>query len=275
MNDFGYLDRIKYHGTTDSDVKKYNCDRCKDSGMVGIHLVTGEEAALRDFGLKIPGSYQSDYKFHKCSCDSASKEQVLMRDSGIVVEEFKTKTMQAFKTKDEASQAMKDVATKFLADSKALGMGMFGKSGTGKTHICVAVCNELIKKGINVRYLNYRPCMQKLKTLDYKPMEREIELGKYKNAKVLYIDDLFKLVLNNNGEADTAELRIMYEIINYRYANKLKTIVSSEYTATEISKKIDEAIGGRLIEMIGIYGYHTQGPNKRVDKLREQIKLNS
>lgn len=67
-------------------------------------------------------------------------------------------------------------------------------------------------------------------------------MNKFKRAKVLLIDDLFK------GSISGSDVNIMFEIINYRYLNGLPVIVSCEKSIDEIMN-IDEAIGSRLYEM--------------------------
>ena len=67
-------------------------------------------------------------------------------------------------------------------------------------------------------------------------------INKFKKAKVLLIDDLFK------GSITGSDVNIMFEIINYRYLNGLPLIVSCEKSIDEIIN-IDEAIGSRLYEM--------------------------
>ena len=47
-------------------------------------------------------------------------------------------------------------------------------------------------------------------------------INKFKKAKVLLIDDLFK------GSITGSDVNIMFEIINYRYLNGLPLIVSCE-----------------------------------------------
>ncbi|MGL5439837.1 MAG: DNA replication protein, partial [Filifactoraceae bacterium] len=67
-------------------------------------------------------------------------------------------------------------------------------------------------------------------------------MNRYKKAKVLLIDDLFK------GSVTKSDVNIVFEIVNFRYFNNLPMIVSSEKCVEELLD-IDEAIGSRLIEM--------------------------
>ena len=73
----------------------------------------------------------------------------------------------------------------------------------------------------------------------------------------------WKAARNKQGDIDATELRITYDIINGRYINNLRTIFSSEYTVSEIMK-IDEAIGGRIYEMVMPYGVKCEGYNRRI-----------
>jgi DNA replication protein DnaC len=67
-------------------------------------------------------------------------------------------------------------------------------------------------------------------------------LVKYQTADILLIDDLFK------GKITEADTNIVFEIINYRYLNKLPVIISSEHLVEKLLG-IDEAIGSRIYEM--------------------------
>ena len=55
-------------------------------------------------------------------------------------------------------------------------------------------------------------------------------MNRYKNARVLLVDDLFK------GSITGSDVNIMFEIVNHRYFNNLPVIVSSE-------KSVEELIG--------------------------------
>lgn len=68
------------------------------------------------------------------------------------------------------------------------------------------------------------------------------ELNRYAAARVLYIDDLFK------GKITESDINIMYEIINYRYINRLPVIISTELFLKDLDE-CDEAISSRIMEM--------------------------
>ncbi|MDU2146848.1 MAG: hypothetical protein E7E58_02530 [Paeniclostridium sordellii] len=47
-------------------------------------------------------------------------------------------------------------------------------------------------------------------------------VGKYKNVRVLLIDDLFKVSISKS------DVNIMFDIVNFRYFNNLSIIISCE-----------------------------------------------
>ena len=63
-----------------------------------------------------------------------------------------------------------------------------------------------------------------------------------KKAQCLYIDDLFK------GGTSAPDLKLAFELLDYRYRNDLLTIVSTERNLNDLDE-IDEGIGSRIREM--------------------------
>ena len=60
---------------------------------------------------------------------------------------------------------------------------------------------------------------------------------------MLYIDDLFKQSIISD-----ADVKLAFEIIDYRARNNLTTVISSELNVNELIE-IDEALGGRIIQL--------------------------
>lgn len=122
-----------------------------------------------------------------------------------------------------------------------------GRPGTGKTHICTAICGELMKKGYDVRYMLWRDAATTLKAdsmRDAAAYSREIK--PLKTVRVLYIDDFFKM---GGGRPPTVmDVNLAFEIINARYSTDgLITIVSTERSLDELMR-IDEATASRIYE---------------------------
>lgn len=152
-------------------------------------------------------------------------------------------TMKAYQTPDAARREIKAKAMQFCKE-KTGWWYISGRAGSGKTHICVAICNEFATAGKNVRYMLWRDESVELKGMVNEPEYKE-RMDKLKTVPVLYIDDFFKA---GNKKITDADISLAFELINARYNDsKLRTIISSEISAKELLG-IDEATGSRIWE---------------------------
>ena len=121
-----------------------------------------------------------------------------------------------------------------------------GTSGTGKSHLCTAICGKLMERGMDTRYMLWRDVSVQAKAVvnDEEAYSRIVE--SLKRVAVLYIDDLFK---TGRGQAPTVgDVNLAFEILNARYNDSRKiTIISTELPMEELLN-IDEAVGGRIYE---------------------------
>lgn len=125
-----------------------------------------------------------------------------------------------------------------------------GRSGTGKTHLCTAICGELLQQGLPVRYMLWRDVAVRAKAVVNDAEAYSQIVDPLKRVKVLYVDDLFKMGRGSNGAArpTVGDINLVFEIINARYNDSGKiTLVSSELSLNDITD-IDEATGGRIYE---------------------------
>ena len=189
-----------------------------------------------------------DDVYYECECRAVREAENILKRSGISIE-FSKKTFDNFNfTYDyqisEAYRCACLYVNEFLdfEKTRANSIMFLGQVGSGKTHLSLAIANELMAKGIGVLYMPYRDAITTLKQniLDGEYYTREVE--KYKRARVLLIDDLYK------GNITKSDINIMFEIINHRYFNNKPVIISSEMNFNELLK-IDESIESRLFEM--------------------------
>jgi len=116
--------------------------------------------------------------------------------------------------------------------------------GSGKTHLSLAIANNLMKaQNIPVYYMPYRQKITEIKQLVNSAEDYKRIMERLKKVKVLLIDDLYK-----GGSVTDADLKAVFEIINYRYLNKKPVIISTENSMEELLE-VDEGIGSRIIEM--------------------------
>lgn len=210
----------------DSAKSKYKCDKCKD--MLFIELEDGS--------------------FGPCECRNFRIAEDKLKASG-VSEEFRKKRFENFRYENsietmEAYAKTKNYSKNF-EENRAVrknSIMLMGQVGSGKTHLAMAISNIMLDNAIGVIYMPYRSIITKIKQSITDEENYQREIGKYKDAQVLFIDDLFK------GRITESDVNIMYEIIDYRYFKNLPIIVTTEKTIDDLLE-IDEAIGSRLYEM--------------------------
>lgn len=213
-----------------NDEDGYNCEKCKNRGY-SVKLI-----------------FRSGMWYEVCeTCDCMKVRHSIarMKLSGLE-NTIKAQRLSTFNATNYWQEKMLEKARAYIAQGAADGDWFFigGQSGAGKTHICTGIARELLYQGREVRYIVWEQVVKALKAIVNEPEYGE-ELGKLERAEVLYIDDLFKPI--NEKPPTDADLRVAFELINYRYVNKLPTIISSERYLGEIME-LDEATGGRIYE---------------------------
>jgi DNA replication protein DnaC len=83
-------------------------------------------------------------------------------------------------------------------------------------------------------------------------------------------------VQNDNGQnrskPTAADVRLAFEIINYRVVSKLPTIISSEFTLGELVD-IDQAVAGRIAEMAEFNAINITPDIKKNYRLRKVVTV--
>ena len=214
---------------------RYKCSKCRDLKFI-----------IND-GVAYP-----------CQCREVEIAKDMLKKSGIS-EEFRNKTFENFNNTQDSQiingyKKAKEYATNFsIIKERTQNSIMFmGQPGSGKTHLSLSIANVLMDNSIGVVYMGYRDIMTQIKQNIMDEAYYNKIMNRYKHAKVLLIDDLFK------GNISKSDINIMFELINYRYFNKLPVIISTELSIENLVN-IDEALGSRLIEMskdylVGIRG---------------------
>lgn len=223
------FDRVKVMNEAEGSLQGYNCNICHNKGIV--YMRRGEEIVSKD-----------------CECMKTRESLDRIKKSGLsnLLDKY---TFGAYRTDSDFQKLIKGKALTFLKNN-AKWFFIGGQIGCGKSHICTAIVGELLKQGKSARYMQWRDDVVNLKS-HANSYEYEVLIKPFKNAEVLYIDDLFK---TRAGEFPTsADVNIAFEIINQRYINPdFITIISSERTISDMLK-IDEAVVSRICEYAGEY----------------------
>ena len=210
--------------------------------------------------------------FQECNCMKARRSVWKMEKSGLknVIKEM---TFDRFQVNESWQQNIKEKAMAY-ADSMTSWLLFCGQVGSGKTHLCTAVCRHRLLAGDEVRYMPWRDEIARLKALAMDDEERRKLIDELKTAQILYIDDLFKTGRAADGSSNPtgADVSIAFEIIDHRYRNHLTTIVSTEKKPQELIE-IDEATASRIIERAKGYTIQISRNPGRNYRLRDTIEV--
>ena len=215
---------------------------CPDCGNTGYILERGE-------GILEVHSYE-------CWCMKRRRTLRALRKAGM--EDMAQRcTLESYRTDTPQCAAIAEAARRFIAADS----GWFfiaGQSGSGKTHICTAICTGLMEqKGKEIDFMPWRDEARTLKAAG-DPVRCDTRIRRLRSVPVLYIDDLFK------GGASEADLRLAFEILNGRYNDtRLRTVISSELDLEAILR-LDEAVGGRIYERSNGFTVRAPAVNRRL-----------
>jgi DNA replication protein DnaC len=112
------------------------------------------------------------------------------------------------------------------------GLLLMGPSGVGKTHLGVAALKELIRRGHNGLFCDYRELLKEIQA-SYNPASESTEMAilePIRTAEILVLDDL------GASKPSAWVLDIIGLVLNARYNEKRVTILTTNYS--------DEAPGG-------------------------------
>ena len=223
-----------------------------DSPLVECGLDNVDCPICHNTGVNVSKAADGTLKATECAC-MAKRVSIRNLERSGLKDAISRYTMQAYVADTPERKKVMSAANEFCEAER----GWFfisGKSGSGKTHICTAICSRLMDKGKAVRYMRWRDDSIMLKALTTDGEEYQRQIRPFKSVPVLYIDDFLK-----GGHTD-ADIRLAFEILNSRYNDlQFRTIISSELTLFEILG-LDEATGGRIYERAK--GYVLEAPRE-------------
>lgn len=231
-----------FWATAQARVDVYNRSQGEDDGT-GIQCDScnnrGDSAFLNEDGF---------FTLRPCKCAGTRLTVSRLQKQGLF-EIAKKKTLPSFRTDTDTQRALKGLVARFIKEPEPRWMILCGQSGAGKTHLCTAAFVRItLDRGLDGRYLMWNSDGRRIKAAAKEGDEQL--LNDFKRCALLYIDDLFKC--KRDAEPSDADVRLAFEILDYRYNHKLMTIISTEMPLEDI-RYLDEAIFRRIHEMCGPY----------------------
>lgn len=218
----------------------YDCPICKNRGDI---------AEVQEWPA---GTWVE--KYVQCKCSSVRNSIRRMEQSGLG-NVIRDKTFAKYEAPEPWQQTIKAAAMQYAKDASGW-FGLFGQPGCGKSHLGAAICREFLLAGRSVAYMVWPDDSAAIKGAATDGERREELLDRFKKAKVLYIDDLFKPAKTPDKSKlppTSADIKLAFEILNFRYNDPaLLTIISSEFSTNDLLD-IDEALGSRIIEKSQVF----------------------
>ena len=171
----------------------YDCPECKNRGEIAV-------------------KHGGEFKAYACECVIIRRNIRHIMESGLagLLDIY---TFENYTTEHEWQEYIKERAGEYVFEESGAWLSVLGCVGAGKTHICTAVCGELMKRGRSLKYMLWRDESVKLKAAVNDAEDYTRLINPFKYAEVLYIDDLFK----TKKDADISSADIKYSVRAYKF----------------------------------------------------------
>lgn len=210
---------------------------CRDTGWIECEIANGYT------GVK------------ECECQKVRQAERRIKDSGLS-SEIQEKTFKNFRTDFDWQRAMKERAIAYgRAYFEAKGAGtkypwffIAGNPGSGKSHLCTAICGAFLARNVPVAYMQWVTESRKLRGHVNDPETFDELAYQFLNVDVLYIDDLFKQPSHKGLNVTDAEGKVLFEILNLRLIQNKATIISTEWYLESELMAFDDGTFSRVYQ---------------------------
>lgn len=201
----------------------YHCPNCGDTGYIGGNTCY----CLQELFAKLTTSKLND------------KAQLTLSS-------FETFSLEYYKGNDfqDMGKILKyavNYASTFNRKSESILI--FGNTGLGKTHISLAIANEVLKKGYSVIYDTTMNILRDIEKEHFSYDKSTEILDLVTDADLLILDDLgteFESKFYNSA---------IYNIINSRLVKEKPTIISTNMNFSALSARYGGKVASRIITM--------------------------
>lgn len=146
----------------------------------------------------------------------------------------KLKTGNGRKYNDETVQQI--LTFNFI--TSGLNIGIYGKTGAGKSYFTSALCNEACRLNYRCQFRDYCDIMDELLLLSRKDMTKySKKLKYYSRLRVLFIDDFCISRYSEDG------IKILYHLLKSRADLHYPTVFNTQYDPSEWGKWLSDDPG--------------------------------
>ncbi len=200
------------------------CENC-----AGLHECTQASAGQR-LDLSYDGFLNEEIEY----CGYALKQK---EDLGVLKKYLYCDIPVSLSTLDLANLSYADVQEELylalasiLHDRRDKGLYIYGDLGVGKTYLCAALANSLVKKGKKVAFVKVSDFFNRMKAAigtDPEGIDRNMAL--LKKADCLFLDDI-----GSESVSEFVRDDILFPILDHRLENGLMTVFTSNLSKEEL-----------------------------------------
>ncbi len=225
----------------------HTCKKCQDTGYLGTQRCECFQQLLREAAFDALGaSSPQNCRFDNFSLDYYSAQTapngVVPRHKMAQVKNFCEDYARNFSVQSHQRLGQHQPSSPSLL--------FMGNTGLGKTHLSLAIAGEVIRKGYGVVYGSSQNLMARLEkekfSYSYQDEQQQSYLSLVLECDLLILDDLGTEFLSQFVTST------LYHIINTRLLENRPTIISTNLSFQEISKRYTDRLASRL------FGGYTQ-----------------
>lgn len=203
---------------------KYHCEKCSDTGYVGIDICECLKKEIVKASLELSGLYSltESQSFDTFSLDYYEKnDKIIMSRNLSILKSF----AQSFEP---------GASDSFL---------FIGGTGLGKTHLSTSVARAVIERGA---YVVYESAIMLFAEFEAEQFGRrglsgeDVDTEKYLDCDLLIIDDLGCEMTNQ------FTLSRLYNILNTRMIKHKSTIISTNLSQNDLRKRYSDRVTSRI-----------------------------
>ena len=203
----------------------YSCNKCSDTG------------------------YIDGTRMCPCFKEGLIKATIISSGIGRLIEEqsFENFSLDIYSDNEKVKERMTrnlDAAREYVKNfsKKPANLLLIGNTGTGKTHISSAIAREIISRGYDVIYDSAQNILSDFDNDQFRRRyDDEPKSTKYLECDLLIIDDL--------GTEFSTQFSVscLYNLLNTRQNRALATIISTNLSPEDLSRKYEDRIYSRII----------------------------
>ena len=224
---------LKSQGLSDDYLDiKYSCKKCKDTGYIDGKMCTCLKKLLKQ------EAYNKVNSLSPLSLSTFDTFSLEYYPDTPIKEGYPS----SYKRMCDIFNYVKRYAETFDKNSKSLLLQ--GATGLGKTHLSLAIANEVLNKGYGVIYGSVPNILSKLEKerFRYNKAFEQDETEQYLNeCDLLILDDLGTEFSTNFSNS------MIYNIVNTRIMYSKPTIISTNLSMKELEKAYTERLVSRFM----------------------------